>query len=135
MRRIGRLSDYAGGLVLLSLFYLVLRQVLQLAASRLRSNDFKELEIVVLRHELAILRRQTLRPTMTWTDRLFLAAASRLLPRARWRSFIGNAGNAAGLASALGGEAMDVRAASRAPADSSGDPSAGCPFRARESAV
>ena len=42
----------------------------------------------MLRHELDILRRRTRRPTMTWTERLFLAAASRLLPRARWRSFI-----------------------------------------------
>jgi transposase InsO family protein len=67
---------------------MVLRLVLQLAALRLRSNDFKELEIVLLRHELAILRRRTRCPAMTWTDRLFLAAASRLLPRARWRSFI-----------------------------------------------
>jgi putative transposase len=74
--------------VFLSLCYVVLRRVLQLAALRLRSNDLKELEIVVLRHELAILRRRTRRPAMTWTDRLFLAAASRLLPRARWRSFI-----------------------------------------------
>jgi hypothetical protein len=38
-----------------------------------------------------------------------------------------DAGDAAALASALGGEAMDVRAASRAPADSPGDPSAGAP--------
>jgi hypothetical protein len=53
-----------------------------------RSNDFKDLEIVLLRHELAILRRRTRRPPITWTDRLFLAAVSRLLPRARWRSFI-----------------------------------------------
>ena len=74
--------------MLISLCYLVLRRVLQLAVWRLRSNDLKELEIVVLRHELAILRRRTRRPAMTWTDRLFLAAASRLLPRARWRSFI-----------------------------------------------
>ena len=72
----------------ISLCYLVLRRVLQLAVWRLRSNDLKELEIVVLRHELAILRRRTRRPAMTWTDRLFLAAASRLLPRPRWRSFI-----------------------------------------------
>ena len=72
----------------LSLCYAVLRQVLQLAVLRLRSNDFKDLEIVVLRHELAILRRRTHRPAMTWTDRLFLAAASRLLPRGRWQSFI-----------------------------------------------
>jgi putative transposase len=39
-------------------------------------------------HELAILRRHSRRPRMTWTDRIFLAAASRLLPRARWPSFI-----------------------------------------------
>jgi hypothetical protein len=47
---------YTGGFVLVSFCYLVLRRVLQLAALRVRSNDFKELEIVVLRHELAILR-------------------------------------------------------------------------------
>src|SRR5216683_540837 len=88
MRRIGWLSGYAGGLVFLTLCYMVLRRVLQLAALRVRSNDLKELEVVVLPHELAILRRRTRRPAMTWTDRLFLAAASRLLPRARWRSFI-----------------------------------------------
>jgi putative transposase len=74
--------------VFLSFCYMVLRWVLQLATLRLRSNDGKELEIVVLRHELAILRRRTRRPVMMWTDRCFLAAASRLLPRARWRSFI-----------------------------------------------
>jgi putative transposase len=74
--------------VLFSLSYVALRWVLQLATLRCRSNDFKELEIVVLRHELAILRRRTHRPLTTWTDRFFLAAASRLLPRARWRFFI-----------------------------------------------
>jgi hypothetical protein len=50
---------------------------------RWRSNDFKELKIVVLRHELAILRRQTRRPAMTTIDRMFLAAASQLLPLTR----------------------------------------------------
>jgi len=74
--------------VFLSLWYVVLRRVLQLAVLRCRSNEFKDLEIVVLRHELAILRRRTRRPTLTWTDRLFLAAASRLMPRERWRSFV-----------------------------------------------
>ena len=38
-----------------TLGYALLRQVLQLAVLRLRSNDCKDLEIVVLRHELAIL--------------------------------------------------------------------------------
>jgi putative transposase len=71
-----------------SLCYPVLRRVLQLAALRLRSNEFKELEIVVLRHELAVLRRQVARPELMPANRVFLAAASRLLPRANWRSFI-----------------------------------------------
>ena len=42
----------------------------------------------MLRHQLAVLRRQTDRPQLTTTDRVFLAAASRLLPRSRWRSFL-----------------------------------------------
>ncbi len=71
-----------------SLCYLVCRCVLQLVLLRPRSEDFKELEIVVLRHELAVLRRQTRRPQLTTTDRVFLAAASRLLPRSNWRSFL-----------------------------------------------
>jgi putative transposase len=71
-----------------SLCYLVLRRLLQLAALRFRSDEFKELEIVVLRHELAVRRRQLARPELNPPDRVFLAAASRLLPRARWRSFV-----------------------------------------------
>jgi putative transposase len=74
--------------VFLSLCYVVLRRILQLAVLHVRSHDFKDLEIVVLRHELGILRRRIRRPAMTWIDRLFLVAASRLLPRARWRSFV-----------------------------------------------
>ena len=75
-------------LVLSSFCYMVLRQVLQLLALRARSDDFKDLEILVLRHELAILRRRTRRPAITSIDRLFLTAASRLLPRARWHAFL-----------------------------------------------
>jgi transposase InsO family protein len=74
--------------VLVSFCYVVLRRLLQLAALRVRSTDFKELEIVVLRRELAILRRQRQRPALTTVDRLFLAAASRYLSRDRWRSFM-----------------------------------------------
>jgi putative transposase len=73
--------------VFLSLCYTAIRWVAQLAVLRFRSNDFKELEILVLRHELTILRRRIPRPAIAWTDRLFLTAASRLLPRPRWPSF------------------------------------------------
>jgi transposase InsO family protein len=74
--------------VLISLVYVLLRRVLELVILLGRSRDFKELEIVVLRHELGILRRRTSRPPMTLVDRLLLAAASRFLPRTQWRSFV-----------------------------------------------
>jgi putative transposase len=70
-----------------SFSYLVVRCLLQLVLLRPRSREFKELEIVVLRHELSVLRRQTRRPQLTTSDRVLLAAASRLLPRSSWRSF------------------------------------------------
>jgi putative transposase len=71
-----------------SLGYLAFRCLLQFVLLRPRSEGFKELEIVVLRHELSVLRRQAGRPQLRPSDRLLLAAASRLLPRSRWGSFV-----------------------------------------------
>ena len=71
-----------------SLGYLALRCLFQLVLLRRRSEGFKELEIVVLRHELSVLRRQAARPKLHPCDRLILTAASRLLPRPRWGSFL-----------------------------------------------
>jgi putative transposase len=71
-----------------SFCYLALRCLLQLVLLRPRSQEFKELEIVVLRHELSVLRRQGSRPRLRASDRVFLAAARRLLPRSRWQSLL-----------------------------------------------
>jgi putative transposase len=74
--------------VLVSLCYALICRLLEFVVLRVRSEEFKELEIVVLRHELAIFRRTTRRPAITAVDRALLAVASRLLPRVRWRAFI-----------------------------------------------
>lgn len=64
------------------LWYLAFRCLLPLVLLR-HSKGFKELEIVVLRHQLSVLLRQLRRPPLRSSDRLFLAAASRLLRRPR----------------------------------------------------
>jgi putative transposase len=72
----------------------MVRSVLALVARRViallmwPNVDAKDLEIVVLRHQLNVLRRQVGRPRFRWGDRLVLAAISRFLPRAAWRAFL-----------------------------------------------
>ncbi len=53
-----------------------------------RAPQAKDLEILVLRHQLTVLRCQVPRPRLEPTDRALLAAISRVLPRARWSCFI-----------------------------------------------
>jgi hypothetical protein len=55
--------------LVVSLVYLLFRRAFAVAALCLRSREFKELEIVVLRHELAVLRRQVARPRLEETER------------------------------------------------------------------
>jgi putative transposase len=50
--------------------------------------DADTVEIAVLRHQLAVLRRQVSRPRYTPTDRMVLAVLARLLPRERWAIFL-----------------------------------------------
>jgi hypothetical protein len=71
----------------LALIYLLLRRAVRLAAGS-ASDMHNDVEIVVLRHQLAVLKRQAGRPRLRRRDRLYMAAFSRVLPRPRWSSFV-----------------------------------------------
>jgi len=70
-----------------SAVYVALCRLLELIVLLGRGDRAKELEILVLRHELSILRRQVSRPRLQPHDRLLLAAFSRTLPRRSWNAF------------------------------------------------
>jgi len=67
--------------------YLCVRRILEFVVLLARSDDAKEIELIALRHEVAILRRQVKRQSFEPADRALLAALSRLLPRGRWGVF------------------------------------------------
>jgi hypothetical protein len=73
--------------LLVSSLYLVVCRLLALLVLFARGDRSKELEILVLRHELAIPRRQVGRPRFEPSDRLMLAALSRVAPRRCWSAF------------------------------------------------
>jgi hypothetical protein len=101
--------------VVLSFLYWVLRRLLELLVLRMRSEREKEIEILVLRHQLHVLEHQVARPQLRPADRALLAAFSRALPRRAWASFLGVAGDAFALASRAGGAPLDVSASSPRP--------------------
>ena len=74
--------------MLASLLYVLGRRLLELIVVVARRDRAKELEILVLRHELSILRRQVSRPQFEPHDRLLLTALSRVLPRRSWNVFL-----------------------------------------------
>jgi hypothetical protein len=70
--------------VIISVVYLLVRCLLGCLTVLARDEVSKEAELLVLRHENAVLRRQVGRVRPEPGDRLWLAALSRLVPRCRW---------------------------------------------------
>ena len=71
--------------MLFSLFYFLVRRVL---GTGRRSREQRDIELLVLRHQVRVLQRQVKRPRLRRLDRLMLAAASRTMPRSIWSSFV-----------------------------------------------
>ena len=67
--------------MLLRLLYLLMARLFAWLALLARNDTSKDVEILVLRHEVAVLRRQVARPKPDWADRAMIAALARLLPR------------------------------------------------------
>jgi putative transposase len=73
--------------VLSKLAYLTVCRSVQLLVLLARGEAAKDLELLVLRHQITVLRRQLPRPKLEPADRALLAAVSRALPRSRWSCF------------------------------------------------
>src|SRR5262249_56675621 len=81
------LSGRLAVMVAWTLVFVIIRQVLGLVGVG-PTPDAKDVEIAVLRHQLAVVRRQVARPRYTPQDRLVLTMLARLLPRDRWPAFL-----------------------------------------------
>jgi putative transposase len=74
--------------VVVALVYLLVRRLVRLTAISSNEQLDTEVELVVVRHQLKGPQRQVGRPRLRRRDRVFMAAISRVLPRARWSAFV-----------------------------------------------
>jgi hypothetical protein len=102
--------------VSLRLLYLIFLQLLNLLLLLGRSSASKDVELVVLRHEVAVLRRANPKPRMDWADRVVFAALVWPLPTMLRVHRLVTPGTIPALASSPGGQEVDVPQPRRASA-------------------
>ncbi len=76
------------GPVALSFLYRLVLRLTDIVRLRRMADVDKDIEIVVLRHQLDVLRRQVARAKFNPADRALLSLLSRVLPRPRWSAFL-----------------------------------------------
>jgi hypothetical protein len=118
-------------LVILRLLYLIMIGVFGWLLLPGCGQASKDAEIMVLRHEVTVLRRQVNRPKPDWADRVILAALARLLP-AVLRPPTRHTGHAPCLAPPPDHTQVDVSEPVRPPEDQPGDPRPGAATGAAE---
>ena len=72
----------------LCFLYRLVRRVLEVVRVHRMDAVAKDAEILVLRHQLAVLRRGVARPGFSWSDRALVALLARLVPKERWAAFL-----------------------------------------------
>ena len=104
--------------VSLRLVYLIFLQILGLVLLMGRTSSTKDVELLILRHEVAVLRRTHPRPRLGWADRAVLAALIRRLPQALRGASPGHSGYRPALAPPSRAQEVDLSEPARpAPID------------------
>ena len=102
--------------VSVQLLYLILLGLLGWLTLLGRASSSKDVELLVLRHEIAVLRRANPKPRLDSADRAVLAALIRLLPQESPRASPGHPRHHPALAPAQDGQEVDLPASRRSTA-------------------